>query len=65
MNRAKLLILAALAIVWTAVLLLTPSAGARPMSATTGLSAVHVSDDAMALANLVVMVCANSGTCVR
>jgi len=65
MNRAKVLILAALAIVWAAFLVLSPTADARPVSAATAWSAAHVSDDAKAIAGLVVLVCSNSGACVR
>ena len=69
MNRAKFLILAALVVTWGGVLTLGQSADARPMDglghATTALSAARVSDDAMALAGLVVLVCSNSGACVR
>jgi len=69
MNRAKFLLLAALAVVWAAFLTLNQPADARLTDglahATTALSAIRVSDDAMALAGLVLVVCSNSGACVR
>ena len=69
MNRAKVLILTALVVAWAAFLTFSQPADARLMDglarATTALSATRMSDDAMALAGFVVLVCSNSRACMQ
>jgi hypothetical protein len=69
MDRAKFAMLASVALAWAGLLTLDRSTDARPMdgvaSITNALSAMRMSDDATALAGLVLLVCSKGSACVR
>lgn len=65
MNRAKFLVFAALAVACAGALTLSEPADARLLDrgATSAMAAIRLSDDAMALAGFVVLVCSNHLVC--
>lgn len=69
MNRAKFLILTALAVACAGFLTLSEPADARLIDMTphggSALAAIHLSDDAMALVGFAVLVCSNHLMCGR
>jgi hypothetical protein len=69
MNRARLLILTTLGVAWACVATLGQPADARPVDrlarVISALSAARMSEGAMALTGLVVLICSNGGACGR
>ena len=70
MNCTKWLILAALVVSWGGFLTVSRGAadarpGDGPANAIAALSAIHASDEAMALAKVIILVCSNGGACAR
>jgi hypothetical protein len=69
MNRAKFLMLTALAVACAGFLTLSEPADARLIDVSprgaSALAAVRLSDDAMALAGFVVLVCSSHAVCWR